>query len=451
MAALNLYPHAPDDVIARIARRPEAFPRQADAIVIGGGIVGAATAYYLACGGRRVVLLERDGIASQQSGRNWGFVRSQYRDPAELPLAVEALTIWPELERELDAEIGWRRNGCVFVAENDAEYAAFARWQAAAREIATDARMLTRAEVQALLPGLTAEFPGALFTPSDGQAEPALATLALARAAERHGAALLEDCGALAIETAGGCVTGVVTEHGPIRSGLVICAAGAQTHRFLKPLGLSLPQQIVRSTVSLTAPLPMMTAACFCGFGLGLRQRPDGSCIMAADSSSDIDLTLDSMRDARFFLREFLRHRKGFSLNLGRPMVDDIHARLALPKAARLIAPRRPAIPANIRRADQTAALFRRLFPGAGPVEITKSWAGQIDVTPDALPVIDAPEAVPGLIVATGFSGHGFGLGPAVGRNLARLASGAAVPEALRPFRLDRFIHGTYARPHAPL
>ncbi|SFI83581.1 Glycine/D-amino acid oxidase [Bosea sp. OK403] len=451
MPALSLYSHVPDDVIAQIGPRPCAFPSQVDAVVIGGGIVGASCAYELSRRGLSVALIERDKIASQQSGRNWGFVRTQYRDPAELPLAVEALSIWPTLERELGREIGWRRSGCVFVAENEAEYETFAQWQAATREIARDARMLNRDEARDLLPALASAVPGALFTASDGQAEPALATLALARAAEDKGALILEDCGALAIETAGGCITGVLTEHGLIGCTTVVCAAGAQAHRFLKPLGLTLPQQIVRSTVSLTAPMAELSAPCFCGFGLGLRQRADGSCILAADSSSDIDVTLDSMRAAGYFLPELLRHRKGFALRLGRPFIDDVHARIALPEHERLVTPRRPRIPANAQKAADTAGLFARLFEGAGQARIVKSWAGQIDVLPDALPVIDAPPAVPGLIVATGFSGHGFGLGPAVGRHVARLAAGEQAGEAIRPFRLDRFVRGAYSRPHAPL
>ncbi|MBN8942251.1 MAG: FAD-binding oxidoreductase [Rhizobiales bacterium] len=451
MSALSLLSHVPDDVAARLGRRPDAFPRQVDVVVIGGGIVGAASAYYLSLGGLSVALVERDKVASQQSGRNWGFVRTQYRDPAELPLAVEALSIWPELEAELGREIGWRRNGCMFVAESDAEYETFARWQAAARDVSPQARMLSRGEVGTILPALAREVPGALYTATDGQAEPALATTALARAAEDRGTWLLEDCGALSIETAGGRVTGVMTEHGLIACGTVVCAAGAQAHRFLKPLGLVLPQQVVRSTVSLTAPIPAISTPCFCGFGLGLRQRPDGSCILAADSSSDVDLTFDSMRAAGFFVPELIRHRKGFAFRLGRPFLDDVHARLALPASERIIVPRRPRIPANGGRAARTAELFQRLFEGAGQARIVKSWAGQIDVLPDALPVIDTPSAVPGLIVATGFSGHGFGLGPAVGRHVARLAAGLAPAEAIRPFQLDRFARGTYSRAHAPL
>jgi glycine/D-amino acid oxidase-like deaminating enzyme len=265
------------------------------------------------------------------------------------------------------------------------------------------------------------------------------------------GAQILEDCGALAMDVAAGAVAGVLTEHGFIRSTIVICAAGAHSHHFLSKLNLFLPQQVVRSTVSLTSPGPLISDSCFCGYGLGLRQRPDGSCILAAESLSDVDLTLDSMRAAHFYLPELFRNWRTFSFQLGRPFIDDIYRRLALPKDRRAIEPRRPSIAPNGKRATRNVTLFRKLFAAAGEVSIVKSWAGLIDVLPDALPVIDSPSAVRGLIVATGFSGHGFGLGPAVGKNVAAVAMGSTPNGALQPLRLERFALGEYGRPHAPL
>lgn len=446
MSMLSLRSHIPDDVIAAA----DSLPGQADVVVIGGGIIGAAAAFHLAGAGLKTVLLEADRVSSQQSGRNWGFVRTQYRDPLELPLAVEALALWPELERELETTVGWRQTGCVFVAATQKEMAAFADWHGKTRDTARGARLLSAREVTALLPSLHGRTEGALYTATDGQSEPVLATLAFARAAARRGVRIVEDCGALAIETAGGAVSGVQTEHGLIRCGAVVCAAGAQSHRLLAPLGLSLPQQSVRSTVSLTAPLPPLSDACFCGFGIGLRQRADGSCIIAADSTSDIDLSLDSFRAARFFLPGLLRHGSGFSLRLGRPFIDDLHRRVSVPPHERAIA-RRPSIPANSRLAVRTGTAIRDLFAGAAGIEIVKSWAGRIDVLPDALPVLDAPAEIGGLVIATGFSGHGFGLAPAVGRHVARLATGEAPAAILAPLRLDRFARGTYSAPHAPL
>jgi glycine/D-amino acid oxidase-like deaminating enzyme len=451
MRGLSLYPHSPDDVIERIVERPQAVPKSADVVVIGGGIMGAASAYYLARRGLEVVVLEKDRVASHQSGRNWGFVRTQYRDPAELPLAVRALELWPRLEEELGHPVGWRRTGCVFAARDEAELAEFETWRDDTRGVAQGAALLSSAEVAAMMPSLRASPPGALYTASDGQAEPSLATTAFALAAEARGAQVLEDCGAMAIEAEGGKVRGVLSEHGFIKAPRVICAAGAISHRFLRALSLTLPQQVVRNTVSLTAPMGPLAQPCFCGFGVGLRQRGDGSCILAAESTSDIDLTLDSFRHAGFFLPSLLAHRKTFALALGRPLLEDLHHRIVLRGGERLIEPRRPRLSANHRRAVETAKLLKELFAGLEEVRVVKSWAGAIDVLPDALPVIDGEAGPDGLVVATGFSGHGFGLGPAVGEAVAAMVAGDRPAVDLSPFRLNRFVFGDYRRPHAPL
>jgi glycine/D-amino acid oxidase-like deaminating enzyme len=451
MRALNLRPHTPDDVLARVGEGVGPLPRSADAIVIGGGIMGMATAYYLARAGIKPVVIEKDRVASQQSGRNWGFVRTQYRDPVEMPLALEALDIWPTLEAELGASVGWRATGCLFAAANDAEHQAFQGWLREIGPSATSSRLLDSREIAALLPALNRTAVGALYTPGDGQAEPGQATLAFAQAARAAGAEILEDCGAVAIDVSGNRVTGVMTEHGPIRSAIVICAAGAISHQLLRPLSLLLPQKTVRNTVSLTTPLAPLAQPCFCGFGLGLRQRADGSCIIAAESTSDVDVTLGSLRNAGYFVSSFLANWRTFRLSIGRPLIDDLHGLIVMRREERLIEPRRPFLPPNQRRAGQMRNLLRQLFAGAETVEIEKSWAGAIDVLPDALPVIDGATAISGLVVATGFSGHGFGLGPAVGRTVAAIAAGHVPTTDLSAFRLDRFALGKFGQPHAPL
>lgn len=445
MSSLSLLRHAPPDAVSHLLGREAALPARADAVVIGGGIMGASTAWYLAQAGLRVVLLDRSRIASQQSGRNWGFVRSLCRDPKELDLAGYALSLWPGLSAELGAETGWRRSGCVFLSGSEAEHQSYGDWLRDAGDRVTDTRLLSPAEVQARFPGLRNSGHGAIIAESDGQAEPTLATSAFARAAARAGALVIEDCGTEAIETTAGQVSGVVTEHGTIRTGVVICAAGSETWRLTRGLTPNLPQKVVRSTVSLTEPVADLGLPCFVGLGLGLRQRTDGSCILATDSGTDIDITLDSFRASRFFLGELLRNRKSFSLSFGRPFWDDLHARLFARQQ-----PRDPAIPANLRRAEATRALFTDLFGLPAPA-IVKSWAGNIDVMPDALPVIDGALPTRGLVIATGFSGHGFGLGPGVGKALAALVAGRTPEVDLKAFAADRFARGTYSRPYATI
>ena len=429
----------------------EKIPTSADVLIIGGGIIGTASAYYLARLGMSVVLIEKDKIACQQSGHNWGFVRTQNRDPAELPLSIEALSLWPTLERELGVHVGWRQCGCIFVAERESEQSTFERWHSTTRDIASDTRLLSAREVAARVPALKATVAGGLYTHSDGQADPLPATRAFAVAARALGARIIEDCGALSIEVAAGSVHGAMTEHGMIHSNSIVCASGATAYRLLRPHGILLPQQVVRNTVSLTTPVPVASEACFCGLGLGLRQRPDGSCVLSAESAVDVDITLDSFRESTFFLPSLLLYRETFSLSIGRPLLDDLCDRIRIRADRRAIEPRQCRAVPNRRRAAANADLFRRLFRSAEDFSIVTSWARQIDVLPDALPVIDGASKIRGLVVATGFSGHGFGLGPAVGRTVAELASGSKVQIPLDPFRLDRFERREYGRPHAPL
>lgn len=451
MQSLNFYAHTPEDVAAEISQHRPTVPASADVVVIGGGIVGLASAYFLARRGFSVIVLEKDKIASQQSGRNWGFVRTQYRDPAEMPLAAEALSLWPTLAQELGHATGWRRDGCIFLARDEAECARFEKWRSETRDIAAGARLLSGSEVAAILPSLRVSVPGALYTASDGQAEPLLATTAFAKAAESAGVRILEECGALEVETNGGMVSGVVTEYALIRCKSVVCAAGANSHRILRNLKVALPQQVIRNTVSLTSAIPAVSQSCLCGLGIGLRQRADGSCVLAAESTSDIDVSLDTLRSARYFVPGFLRNRSAFCLQLGRSFLDDLYARLSWQETERAIEPRRPRPQPNLRRVRKTAAQFRELFSGVDDVTVVKSWAGYIDVLPDALPVIDQAAEASGLIIATGFSGHGFALAPAVGKAVAGLAAGDSLAPTLSAFRLDRFTRGTYGLPYAPL
>lgn len=451
MQALNLISHSPDDVVARLSQRREAIPKTADVVIVGGGIMGLASAYYLSKRGLAVVVVEKDKIASQQSGRNWGFVRKLYRDSAELPLALKALQQWGSLEQELGYGFGWKRNGCLFLAQSEEEQSVFEQWCEETRDIVTDATMLGTAEVANLFPMLDDKAAPGLYTPTDGQAEPVLATYAFARASEANKVQILEGCGAIEIEVSNGAVSGLLTEHGYIRTPSVVCAAGAYSQRLLRKTQLGIPQQVVRSTVSLTTPVEIFDSPCFCGYGLGMRQRADGSCIIAADSDVDIDISLDTLRGARFFLPSFLAHKSTFSLRFGKPFFDELEWRLKTRADEKMFKPRRPEIPPNTKRAERMLALFRDLFNVENQVVIAKSWAGHIDVMPDALPVLDAPSQVSGLVVATGFSGHGFGLGPAVGSVVADFVSGKDPDIETKPFRLDRFRLGTYRPPHAPL
>ncbi len=438
---------------------PEAFsanaqntplPKSADVIVIGAGIMGSSTAWYLAQKGLSVILIDRGRIAFQQSGRNWGFVRKLCRDPLEMPLANLALSLWPDLSAQLGHDIQWRKSGCMFLAESEQERASYEQWQRDCEDLNADAQLLSQKELQHRFPMVESNSHGAIITENDGQAEPVATTIAFADAAQREGVILLENCGVERIDTQGGSVCGVLTERGRIATTTVICTAGATSHRLLRGLLPPLPQKTVRSTVALSEPIADLKLPCFVGMGLGLRQRADGTCVLATDSGADIDITLDSFRSSSYFLTELKRNSKGFALKFGKPFFEDLYNRATLSSSQRNVRPRAPEIAVNKQRIHKAQTLFTNIF-GLAPPRIQQSWAGYIDVMPDALPVIDLSSKTKGLAIATGFSGHGFGLGPAVGKTIADVLTGAHNSVDLKPFSSARFINRTYGRPYGTI
>src|SRR5262249_3360376 len=195
------------DIPARLARTwgdVSRMERRTDVVVVGGGIVGCATAYYLARRGVRVTLLERGEVAGEQSGRNWGFVRQQGRDPFEVPLMMESNRIWRGLERGLDADIEWTQGGNLALAATPERVALFEEWLGIARQAGLDTRLVSTREIQALLPGMAREWLAGLYTESDGHAEPTKATQSFAQAAGKHGADLPATCAVLGVETQSG-------------------------------------------------------------------------------------------------------------------------------------------------------------------------------------------------------------------------------------------------------
>ena len=423
--------------------------RDADVVVVGAGIVGCATAYFLARRGARVAVIERGPVPGEQSRKNWGFVRQQGRDPLELPLVVEANRLWQGLERELNADIEWVQGGNLALAADESRMARFETWLPLAREFGLPTRLLRARDLDAVVPGLAGGWVGGMHTPGDGHADPEKTTDAFARAAVAHGATLHLDCAVQAVTTRAGAVSGVVTEQGEIRAPAVVCAAGAWSSRLARTLGLELPQRWVRGTVARTTPVPPVTACAVWGPGVAFRQRRDGSFNIAAGGALDHDVTLDSLRQLRFFLPNFWKNRTLFRFHVGRPLLASLAA--ALPGSA---ARRRPLVwdrgrepqpnPVKVRR---SLAELQRVLPALPQLGIARSWAGYIDAAPDLVPVMGEVPSLRGFVLATGFSGHGFAMGPIAGRLVAELIVDGKTSLDITGFRFSRFAEGAIGRP----
>jgi len=431
-------------------RSDDTLPARADVVVIGGGIIGTSTALFLAEKGVSVALCEKGHIAGEQSSRNWGWCRKMVRDPRELPLIIESLRLWQGMNERVESETGFRTCGIMYLCESRDEIDRLAGWLDHAREYQLDTRAIDAAEVQRLMPGTAKPWAGALYTASDGKAEPQKAAPAIAEAARRRGAAIIDRCAVRGIETAGGRIAGVVTEKGRIACGSVVLAGGAWSRLFAGNLGVEVPQLKVLGSVMRTERLdggPEISAS---GGLFGYRKRMDGGYTVATLGVRTIDLVPDNFRLFGDYLPAARVHWKKLRFRVGRRFVEELRMkrRWGLDEETpfeqvRVLDPAPDPFVVDRARNAMAAA-----FPAFRNVKIAESWGGMIDVMPDAIPVISAVDKVPGFFIATGFSGHGFGIGPGAGRLVADMVTGAPPIVDPAPFRLSRFTDGSNPQPH---
>ena len=280
------------------------LPEDADVVIIGGGIAGIASAYFLAERGVTVVVCEKGRIAGEQSSRNWGWVRQQGRDWAELPIMMEANRIWRGLAEETgDRHLEFTPSGCLYLADTEENLAKFESWKDLASRHQLRTRMLSRSEIATNYGNVGGEWIGGMITESDGRAEPFVAVPALARAAQRAGAAIIENCAVRTLDLAAGRVAGVVTEAGRVRCRAVVLAAGVWSTHFAANAGAMLPQLAVRSTVARTEPAPDVYGPNISSPGLTLRRRNDGGYSVSSGDLAEHFVSPSSFR----FMGKFLK------------------------------------------------------------------------------------------------------------------------------------------------
>jgi glycine/D-amino acid oxidase-like deaminating enzyme len=417
-------------------------------VIIGGGIIGVATALSLAERGQDVALVEKGHIAGEQSSRNWGWCRQGRRDPREFDLIRESLELWRGMNGRLGEDTGFVTCGTFFAARDDRTAERYSEWLKEAAGAGIHAEMASASRVRDLLPGDTSPPPAGLHCASDGRAEPQRAVPLMALAARRRGARIFTDCAARGIETAGGRVVSVVTERGTIACRNVVVAGGAWTRRLLRDLGIDIPQLQVRATVARTQPLPGGPECCFWDDAIGLRKRADGGYTLANGLASAVPVTADCLRFARAYLPLLAMEWRHLRLRPGLQLLTDWGStptpldRPSPYEACRVLDPK-----PDVAFVKASLADVRRRFPALAEARLIQVWAGMIDAMPDTVPIISPVEGLSGLIVATGFSGHGFGIGPGAGHLVADLVSGAKPIVDPHAFRLGRYADGSMQQP----
>ncbi len=370
-----------------------------DVVVIGGGISGAATAYELARAGATVTLLEQSTLASMASGRTLAGVRQSGRHPAELPLAKAAVERWATLGEELDADLEYRREGNLRLARTPEEAPVIAGMVSEQRALGLDLAFLPdNAAVRAVAPAIAESVLAASFCPTDGHANPTATVQAFADAATRLGATIVTGSTVTTVEAAGGRVRGVRATTGDVAADRVVVAAGVFTGRLCAPLGIDLPIEVSSVGVIQTEPLPPLIAQVL------------------------------GVASADFAGRQEVSGRFRFTGG-GEPWPHDLSE---LAEGDDITMPKVNAVTSALNRAVD-------VMPALGEARVARVWGGLLDMTPDALPIIELSPGIEGLIVAAGFSGHGFCLGPVTGRIARDLALDGATAFPIEPFRLSRF------------
>jgi glycine/D-amino acid oxidase-like deaminating enzyme len=420
------------------------IPAEADAVVIGGGIIGTFTAYYLAKRGLKVALVEKGVIGGEQSSRNWGWCRQQNRDSRELPLATKALDLWEEFGKESGEDVGFRRCGLFYVSNKEAEIATWARWGEYARSIGVKTRMLTSAEATQHASFTRQPWRGGVHSEMDGIADPGLAAPAVAKALMALGGTVHQACAARGIETTGGAVSGVITEHGTIRTRLVIQSGGAWASAFCHQLGIRFPQATVRQSILAVGTGGLALPDAFYSKSISITRRGDGVHTVAISGRAKVDPTKQFMRFHRQFLPMFTKRWGSLSpgglqgVRAGHESVSRWQMDRRTPmERTRILDP--IADPTTVRL---TLRRVGKLIPELATVPMVASWAGFVDSTPDGVPVIGEIPTIPGLILAAGFSGHGFGIGPGSAHLVADIVTGQEPIVDPRPYRFSRFLPG---------
>lgn len=416
------------------------LPGEADVVVVGGGVVGVFTAYYLARRGVNVALLEKGRVAAEQSSRNWGWCRQQNRDARELPLATESLDLWEKVAQETGEDTGFRRCGLLYLSQDDNELAGWAKWRDFAKTAGVTTHMLSGEEASERGKATGRTWKGGVFSPTDGTADPSKAVPAVAHGLMAAGGTVHQHCAARGIELSAGRVNGVITEAGTIRTKTVVVAGGAWTSSFCNQLGVRFPQASVRASILAVAPGANGLPDALHTTRASLTRRSNGGYTLAISGRARVDPTPQQFRFSREFLPMFARRWRSIAPGAfeGLRQGHESLARWALDEVTpmemnRTLNPRPNA--GQIRLTHQRAC---ELFPELRDVAISDVWASYIDSTPDGIPAIGELERIPGLILAAGFSGHGFGIGPGAGHVIADIITGKEPIVDPRPYRPER-------------
>ncbi|MDP1568739.1 MAG: FAD-binding oxidoreductase [Vicinamibacterales bacterium] len=380
----------------------------AEVCIIGGGCMGASTAYHLArLGIRDIVVIEREAqLATGSTGRNAGGVRHQFSDPANIALSIESIALLERFEAETGTPIDFWQDGYLFLLSSEASEAAFRANVSLQRTAGVEVEWLDAGEAARRVPGLVVDgVRAATFCARDGIADPNGVTMGFAKAAQAAGVRVMRDTEVTGIDIEGGRVTGVVTSRGRISTPMIVNAAGPWARQIGAMAGVTVPIDPLRRHIFIAQP--------------------------EKGASWDAPVHRGKVPESRLmvidFETSFYFHREGAGLLFG--MGDPAEA---------------SGFDTTVRWdfLPQVTEVAMTRLPALGDAAITHAWAGLYEMTPDHNPIIGPAGDVAGVFTIAGFSGHGFMHAPAAGRALADVIAGRDPKLNLSPFAHARFAAG---------
>lgn len=419
---------------------PNDLPATTSVVIIGGGIVGINAALTLAERNIPVVVIEKGFVGAEQSSRNLGWIRKTNRHADDVPLALAADKLWAGMPERINRDVDYKQSGIMFLADNEKQMSAYESWLESVKSLSLDSKLLSAEEIKAMVPGGEGKWLGGIYTASDGRAEPSIATSAMAKAAIEKGAVIIQNCAVRNLSLSGGKVSGVLTEKGEIRCEQVLLAGGAWSRAFLSHHGVSLPSLPLVCSVMRSKPMDGPTDIAVAGPNFSFRKHLDGGFVIMQRGAIEARLTLDHFLIGHRYLGQLKQQRDALRISVGRHFIEEMKAskrwsrnKSSMFEEIRVMNPEH-----NAGLNQEALTNLRKAWPDFQRAEIAEEWGGLIDITPDSKPVIDHLDAIPGLTIATGFSGHGFGTGPAAGMLAADLVSGTTPLVNPEPYRFKR-------------
>ncbi|QKF53872.1 NAD(P)/FAD-dependent oxidoreductase [Pseudomonas graminis] len=380
--------------------------QKADVVIVGGGVMGSATAFFLRQRGQSVILLERDQIGQYASGVNFGNVRRQGRFLGQLALANRSYALWKRLPELIDDDLEFIPSGHMRVCYREDEIAELEAYAAAPEAEQLDLKIYRGAELHQRFGFLGADVKGGSYAPHDGHANPRLAAPAFARAARRLGAQIEERTEVAEVQKVGGDFHVTTTDGRQFHAAQLLITAGAWGQKLSAQFGEPVPLDTHGPQMAVTEPVPYALPTVIGVYTkiaeevIYFRQIPRGNIVIGG----------------------------GF-----RSKPDMLNRRAA-------VEPR-----SILNQAEQ----MRRLLPGVGNLNIIRVWSGIEGYLPDSLPIMGPSGTVDGLFYAFGFCGHGFQLGPGVGDVMAELLDTGRTTTPIEAFSITRFAHPAVQRSHA--